>query len=199
MLNIRPQNMDLSNLTIIIPSYNRPQHVIQTLKFWSKFNVNLHLVDGSKKPVLDFQNIIINTKIKYHHIQILSEVDRIKKILPLIKTKYSNSNVELNVAKCNKCCPCENNKVRCSNQGVCVLRAVKTTVSLFSLPSVVMVVLPKDANLSQNSTDLLVKMITDAEVRLGRNGADEVKAHPFFHGFDWNNLRQRKAPYQPKV
>lgn len=89
MLNIRPQNMDLSNLTIIIPSYNRPQHVIQTLKFWSKFNVNLHLVDGSKKPVLDFQNIIINTKIKYHHIQILSEVDRIKKILPLIKTKYS--------------------------------------------------------------------------------------------------------------
>ena len=81
--------MDLSNLTIIIPSYNRPQHAIQTLKFWSKFNVNLHLVDGSEKPVLDFQNITINTKIKYHHIQILSEVDRIKKILPLIKTKYS--------------------------------------------------------------------------------------------------------------
>ena len=42
----------------------------------------------------------------------------------LINTKYSNSNVELNVAKCNKCCPCENNKIRCSNQGVCVLRAV---------------------------------------------------------------------------
>ena len=43
----------------------------------------------------------------------------------LIKTKYSNSNVELNVAKCNECCPCKNNKIRCSNQGVCVLRAVK--------------------------------------------------------------------------
>lgn len=42
-------------------------------------------------------------------------------------------------------------------------------------------------------------MITDPEVRLGRNGADEIKAHPFFIGFDWTNLRKRKAPYQPKV
>jgi protein-serine/threonine kinase len=42
-------------------------------------------------------------------------------------------------------------------------------------------------------------MITDPEVRLGRNGADEIKAHPFFNGFDWTNLRKRKAPYQPKV
>ena len=50
----------------------------------------------------------------------------------LINSKYStNSNFELNVAKCNKCCPCENNKVRCSNQGVCVLRAVKKTVFPF--------------------------------------------------------------------
>ena len=32
---------------------------------------------------------IKNSRIKYHHIKILSEVDRIKKILPLIKTKYT--------------------------------------------------------------------------------------------------------------
>jgi serine/threonine kinase 38 len=56
-------------------------------------------------------------------------------------------------------------------------------------------VIPKEANLSANATDLLNKMITDADARLGRNGADEVKAHPFFHGFDWTNLRKRKAPY----
>jgi hypothetical protein len=54
--------------------------------------------------------------------------------------------------------------------------------------------IPKEANLSANATDLLNKMITDADVRLGRNGADEVKAHPFFNGFDWSNLRKRKAP-----
>ena len=55
--------------------------------------------------------------------------------------------------------------------------------------------IPAEANLSPNATDLLLKMVTDAEVRLGRNGADEIKKHPFFDGFKWSNLRQRKAPY----
>ena len=59
--------------------------------------------------------------------------------------------------------------------------------------------IPKEANLSPNAADLLLKMITDAEVRLGRNGSDEIKNHPFFSGFDWNGVRQRKAPYIPRV
>lgn len=42
-------------------------------------------------------------------------------------------------------------------------------------------------------------MITDAETRLGRNGADEIKAHPFFAGFDWANVRNKNAPYRPSV
>ena len=84
----------------------------------------------------------------------------------LINSKYStNSNVELDVAKCNKCCPCANNKVRCSNQGVCVHRAVKKTVSLFSLPSVVMVVLPKDGNLN---------VIPESQITLTVDGCGQV-------------------------
>ena len=59
--------------------------------------------------------------------------------------------------------------------------------------------IPKEANLSPEATSLLKNLITDADVRLGRNGADEIKAHSFFKGFDWNNLRQRKAPYLPNV
>ena len=31
-------------------------------------------------------------------------------------------------------------------------------------------------------------MIADSDVRLGRNGAEEIKAHPFFEGFDWEGL-----------
>ena len=42
-------------------------------------------------------------------------------------------------------------------------------------------------------------MIADAGERLGRNGADEIKAHPFFDGFDWDNVRNTQAPYQPQV
>ena len=41
-------------------------------------------------------------------------------------------------------------------------------------------VIPADANLSPAATDLLKKLITDSESRLGRNGADEIKRHPFF-------------------
>jgi hypothetical protein len=59
--------------------------------------------------------------------------------------------------------------------------------------------IPKDANLSREATDLVLKLITDADVRLGKNGAEEIKKHPFFKNFDWANLRQQKAPYQPQV
>jgi serine/threonine kinase 38 len=59
--------------------------------------------------------------------------------------------------------------------------------------------IPKEANLSKEATDLLLKMIAEPEVRLGRNGAQEIKAHPFFQGFDWSSVRARKAPYQPTV
>lgn len=44
-----------------------------------------------------------------------------------------------------------------------------------------------------------MKLITDADVRLGRNGAEEIKAHPFFNGFDWAGVRQKRAPYIPSV
>lgn len=40
--------------------------------------------------------------------------------------------------------------------------------------------IPDEAKLSKNAKDLLLKMVTDADKRLGRNGADEIKAHPFF-------------------
>jgi len=55
--------------------------------------------------------------------------------------------------------------------------------------------IPKEAKLSHYAIDLINKLITDADVRLGRNGASDIKAHPFFNGFDWTNVRQRKAPY----
>jgi len=45
----------------------------------------------------------------------------------------------------------------------------------------------------------LNKLIADPEVRLGRNGAEEIKAHPFFEDVDWENLRSQIAPYQPSV
>jgi serine/threonine kinase 38 len=48
--------------------------------------------------------------------------------------------------------------------------------------------IPREARLSASATDLLRKMIADPEQRLGRNGAEEIKNHPFFYGVDWDNI-----------
>lgn len=60
-------------------------------------------------------------------------------------------------------------------------------------------VIPPEANLSPAATDILKKLVSDSENRLGRNGADEIKKHPFFEGLDWENLRKTKSPYIPNV
>lgn len=61
-------------------------------------------------------------------------------------------------------------------------------------------VIPPEANLSPAATDILKKLVTDSETRLGRNGgAEEIKKHPFFEGMDWDKLRKQKAPYIPSV
>jgi serine/threonine kinase 38 len=60
-------------------------------------------------------------------------------------------------------------------------------------------VIPPEANLSPAATDILKKLVSDSENRLGRNGAEEIKKHPFFEGLDWDNLRKSKSPYIPSV
>lgn len=39
----------------------------------------------------------------------------------------------------------------------------------------------------------------DPDSRLGAHGADEVKAHPFLHGIDWENLLGKDAIFVPRV
>jgi len=60
-------------------------------------------------------------------------------------------------------------------------------------------VIPPEANLSPAATDLLKRMICDSESRLGINGIEEIKRHPFFEGVDWEHIREDKAPYSPEV
>jgi serine/threonine kinase 38 len=60
-------------------------------------------------------------------------------------------------------------------------------------------VIPPEANLSPEATDLIEKLVCDAEDRLGRNGAPEIKEHPWFDGLDWDGLRGMKAPFVPEV
>ena len=59
--------------------------------------------------------------------------------------------------------------------------------------------IPAEAKLSPASTDILKKMICDADTRLGRNGAEEIKAHPFFKNLDSDKLREMTPPYIPQI
>jgi serine/threonine kinase 38 len=59
---------------------------------------------------------------------------------------------------------------------------------------------PQEIKLSKEALDLMNRMISDPNKRLGKNGSDEIKAHPFFKGIDWDNLRKTmKPPFVPQL
>lgn len=60
-------------------------------------------------------------------------------------------------------------------------------------------VIPPDANLSPAATDLIRKLICDADHRLGKSSVEEIKTHPFFEGVDWEHLKNNKSPYVPAI
>ncbi|KAJ9109463.1 Serine/threonine-protein kinase [Naganishia cerealis] len=60
--------------------------------------------------------------------------------------------------------------------------------------------IPDDIHLSPEAEDLIRRLLTKAENRLGRyGGADELKQHPFFRGVDWDTIRKVDAPFIPKL
>lgn len=53
------------------------------------------------------------------------------------------------------------------------------------------------ANLSDDCLDFLLSLIIDGDNRLGKNGVEEIKSHPWLAGLDFNQLRSLQAPYLP--
>mmetsp|Transcript_25180 Transcript_25180/g.50624 ORF Transcript_25180/g.50624 Transcript_25180/m.50624 type:complete len:538 (-) Transcript_25180:419-2032(-) len=59
---------------------------------------------------------------------------------------------------------------------------------------------PPEASLTAEAVSLIRGLLTDREHRLGRNGAHEIQAHPFFNGVDWTSLRREgSAPFRPRI
>ena len=60
-------------------------------------------------------------------------------------------------------------------------------------------IIPNKFKISDEAKDLIFKMINNSNDRLGKNGADEIKKHPFFKDVDWDNIRNTKAPFIPEL
>ena len=60
--------------------------------------------------------------------------------------------------------------------------------------------IPRHAVLSQAAADLILCLCCDQQDRIGRNGVEEIKMHPFFSAVDWKvGIRNYEPPYIPKI
>lgn len=58
---------------------------------------------------------------------------------------------------------------------------------------------PDDVHISSDAEHLIRRLLCNAEQRLGRHGAEEIKSHPFFKGVDWDNIRKMESPFRPEL
>lgn len=50
-----------------------------------------------------------------------------------------------------------------------------------------------------NSSLNFFRFCCNADSRIGANGVEEIKTHPFLNGVDWENIRDRPAAFTPEV
>jgi len=74
-------------LIIVIVSYNRQEDIIKKIKYWSYYNFNVLILDGSPKKIKK-NKLKLNKLIKYIHMPKVDYHERIFKIMHLIKYKY---------------------------------------------------------------------------------------------------------------
>ena len=64
-----PEEIELlSELTIIIPTYNRPLELERAIEYWRDTPVTVHILDGSEKPWFPDGSIKSASTVFYHHI-----------------------------------------------------------------------------------------------------------------------------------
>lgn len=78
----------LSKLTIIILTYNRPLFAIRSMKYWSGSDITVHILDGSSEALKETKRQGISDNVHYHHLPI-SLYERLKLSVDMVKTEFS--------------------------------------------------------------------------------------------------------------
>ncbi|EDQ86176.1 uncharacterized protein MONBRDRAFT_33947 [Monosiga brevicollis MX1] len=60
-------------------------------------------------------------------------------------------------------------------------------------------VFPPEVILSEEAEAMIRRFCSDASVRIGQHGVEEIKTHPFLQEVNWETLRQQKPPIDPQV
>ncbi|KAJ9688074.1 hypothetical protein PVL29_014028 [Vitis rotundifolia] len=58
---------------------------------------------------------------------------------------------------------------------------------------------PEEARLTPEAKNLISRLLSDVDHRLGTNGAAEIKAHPWFKDVEWDKLYEMEAAFKPEV
>ncbi|KAM3249233.1 hypothetical protein P3L10_011002 [Capsicum annuum] len=58
---------------------------------------------------------------------------------------------------------------------------------------------PDEPKVSDEAKDLICHLLCDVESRLGTEGVEEIKVHPWFKGVNWDMLYEMEAAYKPIV
>lgn len=87
---INQQNMQLSQLTIVVPSFCRKEYLLRQVVYWSFSSTTIIIVDGSPVPLDSHLVGLISGVPNINYISLIdSYVDRLKEACKHIKTPYA--------------------------------------------------------------------------------------------------------------
>ena len=78
----------LSSLSIVIPTFNRQKYVLRNMRYWSDYDLTVHVFDGSELPIEDHLISSLGSNINYHHMP-CPLMERLNKSIKVVDTKYS--------------------------------------------------------------------------------------------------------------
>ncbi|MDC1004975.1 TIGR00180 family glycosyltransferase [Opitutales bacterium] len=80
---------NLKELTILVPSFDRPHFLKRLLSYWSGRGPKIIVADGSARPIDSNSLSCLKSNIEYHHLRNLEVQKRISFLVSRAKSKYT--------------------------------------------------------------------------------------------------------------